>query len=136
MPVKQLARWLRRRCRMVWSTPSIRPMKRLTSLAHSANPARNLAITEGSGVICCIWRFCKCLTVISRMSAFSNLEWRALSFFRASNIRFFNSDKLLLIRARLRFSIIGFVLRLVSLHFVIVFSEGMLDSKRYNSNTL
>lgn len=76
--------WLRQLARC-WSsrrfTMGSRPGKRPTSLAHSLKPARNLLTTDGSAeadiATCCRCRFCRCFTVISRMSAFSNLEWRA-----------------------------------------------------------
>ena len=110
----QWFRWLRIRCRSAWSTPSMFPMYRFTSVAHSEKPARYLSNTEASFtiVVATCWRcnFCKWRTVISRMSAFSNLEWREGSLFSASNIKTFNSFRLLLMRARRFFSMIGLVI--------------------------
>lgn len=71
---KQFAKCCKRRRFTTGSKPGKRP----TSLAHSLKPARNLPITDGSVAVvmtaCWRWRFCRCLTVISRMSAFSSLE--------------------------------------------------------------
>lgn len=87
-----------------------------------------------SPVIWARWRLLRCLTVISRMSAFSSLECRELcgnrrgsdrpgspvcpraprpdppaltSFFSASRISVFSCPRLSLMRARRRFSMIG-----------------------------
>lgn len=87
-----------------------------------------------SPVIWARWRLRRCLTVISRMSAFSSLECRELcgnrrgsdrpgspvcpraprpdppaltSFFSASRISVFSCPRLSLMRARRRFSMIG-----------------------------
>lgn len=86
-----------------------------TSPAHSVKPARNLFKTFGSvaaaNATCCLWRVSKCFTVISRMSAFSNFECLAGSFFIASRMRVFKSFRQLLMRARRLFSMIGLLLR-------------------------
>jgi hypothetical protein len=80
-PETQLARCATRRCLTAGSTPSMRPMYRLTSVAHSLKPVLNLCSTVGSVATATAncWRcmFCRCFTVISRISAFSNLECRA-----------------------------------------------------------
>jgi hypothetical protein len=80
-PETQLERCATRRCFTAGSTPSMRLMYRLTSLAHSLKPVLNLCSTVGSvaTAMASCWRciVCRCFTVISRMSAFSNLEWRA-----------------------------------------------------------
>lgn len=69
---KQLARCCRRRR----FTEGSKPGKRPTSVAHSLKPARNLPMVAGSVemAVCGRCRFCRYLTVISRMSAFSSLE--------------------------------------------------------------
>lgn len=76
IPFKQLLRC----CRSRRLTAGSMPPKRPTSVAHSAKPALNLLSTLGSvacvKINCCLCRSCKCFTVFSSMSAFSNLEWR------------------------------------------------------------
>ena len=76
-PLMQLLRCCNRRRLTIGSSSGNRP----TSLAHSVNPALNLLRTFGSVAcdmaFCWRWRFSKCLTVISKMSAFSSFEWRA-----------------------------------------------------------
>lgn len=87
---------------------------RATSCAQSVYPARYL-LTSASSRFLCLW---KCLTVSSRISAFSNLEcfvWPScpLVFFLVdSSMRAFSMLRLWLILARLRFSMSGLFVRL------------------------
>lgn len=82
--------------------------KVFTSLVHSSNPALYLSSTS---LLRTFWR-CKCLTVSSNMSAFSNLECFVLfcSVFAESSIRVFNMARDWLILARRRFSINGLLI--------------------------
>lgn len=75
---KQFARWLVT-LPLIWSlTHCAELIYRRTSLAHSLNPARYLVATDGSIVMATpdCWRcmFRRCVTVNSKMSAFSNFE--------------------------------------------------------------
>lgn len=73
-PARQFAKC----CSSLLFTVGSRPGNLPTSPAHSLNPARNLFKTAGSVAAdiatCCLCRFSKCLTVISKISAFSSFE--------------------------------------------------------------
>ena len=70
-------------------------------------PPETATADARSGRVCSERR---CFTAISRMSAFSSLEWRAGSFFSPSSTRLFSCVRLSLMRARRRFSMIGLLI--------------------------
>lgn len=78
MPLMQVVRWFPRRWRKAVGTLARRERYLRTSTAQSPKPALNRCSTAGSAAIaaarCCRCSVCKCLTVSSRISAFSNLE--------------------------------------------------------------
>ena len=70
----------------------------VTSWAHSLNPALYLPTTVLSAAAamtsCWRWTFFKCLTVISKMSAFSNLEYcEVWNDRKNSNIKYFSIER-------------------------------------------
>lgn len=78
IPERQEVKWFPRRCRKPVGTLAKRERYLRTSTAQSPKPDLNRCRTAGSAAMaaasCCLCSVCRCLTVSSRMSAFSNFE--------------------------------------------------------------
>lgn len=72
---RPLVRWFLRRLFIPVSISGAMSTNRVTSAAHSSKPSRKCDNTEDSSTFCLCWILFKNWTVISRISAFSNLGY-------------------------------------------------------------
>ena len=104
-------KWLTSEFPKAMETPGTAVKNLDTSLTQAEYPARYLSVSN-PGWICncfCRFNFCKCLTVNSKTSAFSNLVMDSPSDCRAKTIKSFSSSRLWLMRARRFLSSKGFI---------------------------